>query len=403
MREGRSGASKAAQIAIRQTTLRVQEMHEAIAGKTFTLLRRVPLLAAPVGLVQSAHDGVVSGVYAAIHLVSGTLSAAAATVEQRSGGFRGRLHGGSHHGVLRRMQSALNGVFGDHLAAENSRLAIDMAIWANGVPIALDTASLTLAFPDAGQNVCLFLHGLACDETGWQADPGDSSQVDFAQRLRADFAYTPLFLRYNTGLDIAGNGERLAVLLEQLVSAWPRSLSRLVLVGHSMGGLIAVAACAHAVSQEMAWPQATRMLICLGSPHLGSPLERLGHLATAALYRFDVTAPLGKLAAARSQGIKDLRHGPGPARIPPQSAPIAYRFLGASLAEDVEHRFAKLLGDGLVTRDSATAHAIDGDVETATLGQLGHLQLLTDARVYRQISAWLAAPGDVPPARSDLP
>lgn len=70
---------------------------------------------------------------------------------------------------------------------------------------------------------------------------------------------------------------------------------------------------------------------------------------------------------------------------------IAYRFLAGSLAEEVDNRFGRLFGDGLVTPGSATAHAIDGDVRTAAVGKLGHMDLLTDPRVYRQIADWLAA------------
>jgi hypothetical protein len=51
----------------------------------------------------------------------------------------------------------------------------------------------------------------------------------------------------------------------------------------------------------------------------------------------------------------------------------------------------KFLGDGLVTPDSATAHAIDGDVQSASLGKLGHMRLLKDRRVYRQVKEWVSA------------
>ena len=107
-----------------------------------------------------------------------------------------------------------------------------------------------------------------------------------------------------------------------------------------------------------------------------------------------ITAPLGKIAATRSQGVKDLRHGPGAPRRDPAHDHIAFRFLGASLAEDAAHPPGKFVGDGLVTLDSATAHVIEGDVQSVSIGKLGHLQLLTDARVYRQISEWIAGLDD---------
>ena len=390
-RSPRAGGSHAAKTAVQQTTARVREMHHAIAAKSFSVLRRVPLLAGPTRLVQLAHDGIVAGVYQAIHHTSGVLFGAAALIEER------RLQQPPAEppgGLATRVHSALNGVFGDHLAATDNRLAIAMTLRHEGIVLSLDGDSPCSPLPVSGRRVCVFVHGLACDESSWQpraAATGGASAVDFGRRLQADMGYTPLYLRYNSGLPISRNGGELAALLERLLATWPQADSELIIIGHSMGGLVAIAACEQAAAARMRWPQAMRMLICLGAPQLGSPLERLGHLVTSALHVSPVTQPLARIATARSQGIQDLRQGPGVARAHPAAGHIAYRFLGGSLAEDVEHRFGRLLGDGLVTLCSATAQAVAGDVQTATLGRLGHMALLTDARVYRQIADWVAA------------
>lgn len=381
-----AGYSDAAKTAVQETTLRVQEMHRAIADQSFDALSKIPLISAPAQLVQGAHDAIAAGVYAAIHLGAGGLLGAASMLEKHTTEFTeekppGRLASG--------LRSALNGAFGDHLAASNNLLAIKMALHVDGAPIPLDTAALTAAYPKAGKRLCLFVHGLSCDEHGWFPGKNASgSERDFGHELQREFAYTPLYLRYNTGLPITDNGAQLAAFLDDLLAAWPQSVSELVIIGHSMGGLIALAACALAETETMNWPRATRMLICLGSPHLGSPLEQLGHLANSALNLSKITAPLGKIADARSQGIKDLRHGPGAPRTAQHA--IAFRFLGGSLSEDIDHPFSEFFGDGLVTPGSATAHHIEGDVQSARLGNIGHMGLLTDARVYGQIRAWLS-------------
>ncbi len=386
----KTGYSHVAKIAVQETTLRVKEMHGAIAEMSFDVLRRIPLLSWPAQLVQSAHDAISSGVYAAIHHGSGGLLEAAGMLERHSLSPNkppGRFASGLH--------SALNGAFGDHLAASNNLLAINMAMRVNGSVLPLDRDALRSAFPEAGRRLCVFIHGLLCDEHSWETGAAAAEcESHFGHRVQAEFACTPLYLRYNSGLPIAENCAQLAVLLEDLLAAWPQPASELVIIGHSMGGLIALGACDQATAAGMQWPQSTRMLICLGSPHLGSPLERLGELATAALKLSKVTRPLGKIAAVRSQGIKDLRHGPGASRPSAASHAIAFRFLGASLAEDIEHPVGEFLGDGLVPLTSAIAHAIDGDVEIARLGKLGHLQMLNDDRVYRQISEWLAVLDD---------
>lgn len=382
-----TGYCQAAKTAIQETSLRVHEMHSAIADTYFDILRRIPLIAGPAQLVRRAHDSIAAGVYGAIRHGSGGLLEGVALLEKHAtdvspGKPPGRL--------ARGLRSALNGAFGDHLAASNSLLAIHMAIHADGAAISPDAISLGSAFPDAGARLCVFIHGLGCDEHCWQSGR-TAADSDFGQELHAELAYTPLYLRYNTGLPIARNAQQLAGLLEQVLAAWPHPEPEIVIVGHSMGGLIALAACEQAAASGMAWPQSTRMLICLGSPNLGSAVERLGELTTSALKLSKVTAPLGRIAAARSQGIKDLRSGPGAPRNAAGHDHIAFRFLGASLSADSEHPLGKFVGDGLVTPGSATAHAIEGDVQSVWLGKLGHMGLLNDARVYRQIRDWLAA------------
>lgn len=388
----RAAYSDAAKTAVQETTLRVQEIHNAIAGKSFDILRKIPLISGPAQFVQNAHDAIAAGVYAAIRHGTGGLLGIAATVEKHTASLTpekppGRLASG--------LRSALNGAFGDHLAESNNLLAIDMAIYADGTPVALDADALRNAFPHAGKRLCVFIHGLSCDEHCWETGKtAAESKIDFGRQLHAEFDCTPLYLRYNTGLPIVRNGAQLATLLDAIWAAWPRPAGEIVIVGHSMGGLIALDACEQAAAAEMQWLHATRMLICLGSPHLGSPVERLGHLATTLLNLSKITAPLGKIAAARSQGIKDLRHGPGATRHPPHH--IAFRFLGASLTEDIKHPFGEFLGDGLVTLGSATAHEIEGDVQSARLGNVNHMGLLNDMRVYRQIREWVAALGKTP-------
>lgn len=377
-----SGYSDAARVAIQETAARVEEMHSAIAATTFDTLGKIPGVALPAGLVRQAHDLIAGGVYAAIRHGSGGLLGAGALLEKQlppGDAPPGRLAGG--------VRSALNAAFGDHLAQMGNVLAIDMALYRDDLPLATDSAVLAKAFPDSGGRLCLFIHGLAFDEHCWS--PANDGEIDFGRQLQADFALEPMYLRYNTGLPIAGNGERLALLLDQLVARWPVPVRELVLIGHSMGGLIARAACEQAAVEGLPWLRALRMLLCLGSPHLGSPVERLGEFAGQALKLSRITEPLGKMADARSQGIKDLRHGPGAKPETPHA--VALRFIGSTLTDDVDHPLADWFGDGLVTLGSATDHPVTGNVESARLGGIAHMGLTCDARVYARIKDWLQA------------
>ena len=51
---------------------------------------------------------------------------------------------------------------------------------------------------------------------------------------------------------------------------WPGGLREVVIVGHSMGGLVALRALAHG---DAAWTSAVRAVITVGSPREGAPLE----------------------------------------------------------------------------------------------------------------------------------
>ena len=377
-----TGYSDAAKLAVQQTTARVQEMHQAIAGKSFSVLTQIPLLSGPASIAQAVHDAIAGGVYAAIRHGSGAVLGTAAMIERTLPADSGDGLPGRTASSLR---SALNAAFGDHLSGIGNVLAIDMGIYVDGRLVPLDGNALDLAFPGGGGRLSLFIHGLAFDEHCWEA--GHESEVDLGRQLATEFGYTPLYLRYNTGLPIADNGTRLAALLEQLIAVWPEQVSELLLVGHSMGGLIARCACEVAAESDFYWPQVTSMLVCLGSPHLGSPVERLGHAANTALGMSKITAPLGKIAAARSQGVKDLRHGPGANPAAPHG--IAFRFLGSTLTDDIDHPLAEWLGDGLVTLGSATEHPLVGDIKSARLGGIAHMALLTEPRVYAQVAGWL--------------
>ena len=376
-----SGYSDAARLAVQETSARVQEMHRAIAGKSFDVLTGIPLIAGPAAFAKVMHDAISGGIYAAIHHGATGVFGATAAIERQLPEAEG-----SPSRAVSSLRSALNAAFGDHLAGIGNILAIDMGLHVDSRPVPLTTEALDLAFPAAGKRLCLFIHGLAFDEHCWEST--NDGEVDFGARLQHELGYTPLYLRYNTGLSIADNGTRLAALLEALLAAWPEEVAELLLIGLSMGGLIARNACEQAAAADLYWPQTCSMLICLGSPHLGSPLERLGHTVNSALHMSDITAPLGKIAAARSQGVKDLRHGPGANPATPHD--IALRFLGSTLTDDVDHPLADWFGDGLVTLGSATEHPITGDVKSIRLGGIAHMALLNEARVYAQIRSWLA-------------
>ncbi|MES1161439.1 MAG: alpha/beta hydrolase, partial [Rhizobacter sp.] len=188
--------------------------------------------------------------------------------------------------------AALNGVLGDHLAASGNPLAISMRLRSEGEPTG---------------KILLLAHGLCLNDRQWRLEGHDHGAA-----LAADAGFTPVYLHYNSGLSVSTNGRILAQSMERLYDAWPVPIERLVMVGHSMGGLVARSAIHHgALIQRggLRWPARVNDLVCLGTPHQGAPLERAGQGVDLLLGAAPYAAPLARLGKVRSAGINDLRLG----------------------------------------------------------------------------------------------
>src|SRR6201999_2958937 len=116
---------------------------------------------------------------------------------------------------------------------------------------------------------------------------------------------TPVYVTYNSGLHISDNGQKLDELLNEIVDGWTVQPEELVLVGDSMVGLVARSACHYGT----AWTGYLSNVFCLGSPHLGAPLEQFANVAGWALNKLPETRPTARIVNGRSAGIKDLRYG----------------------------------------------------------------------------------------------
>ncbi|HZX41759.1 MAG TPA: hypothetical protein VFE93_07985, partial [Myxococcaceae bacterium] len=76
-------------------------------------------------------------------------------------------------------------------------LAADMSVVRGGVAIPPWPAALRKAFPHARRRIAVFVHGLGVTETIWNY-PG-RPRTSYGALLERDAAFTPVFLRYNTG------------------------------------------------------------------------------------------------------------------------------------------------------------------------------------------------------------
>jgi len=353
----------------------VRDIHRAVAGRVFGLVNRTTGNAG--SLPQAVHDGIAATVYLSVGvgLKGGRLAL-------RAGRGRGpRLT----TPLGRTATSSANGFFGDRLVAEGFPIAIGTTVRLRGEDVPVDPAHLTAAFPQASRRIAVLVHGLAEHDQFWQyhRDEVGSTYPELLEHL----GWTPVVLRYNSGLSLRENGVALAALLQRLVAAWPTPVDRIALVGHSMGGLVVRTACAVATPDSLPWLPRVSDVVFLGTPHLGADLARVVRAGSRLLGKLPETRGLATFLDARSVGIDDLSDGL------PDLTPLTgvrYRLVAATLGDSRRH----LLGDLLVRVPSASGRTRLRDlfpgVDVVHLPRTDHFDLLNHPEVHTALKGWLA-------------
>ena len=392
------GLSRLAVDGVLGTTALVEQLHYAISRVSG------PTLPSKDGRTR----GITGLVYRSIHGITGLVGA---TTDLAFRQIVPRWSTAESTPQRDRALAVLNGVLGDHLEASNNPLAVKMSLRYAGTPLLPSSDRLAAVLPQSCTRVAIFLHGLCMSDHHWTPAGDRADEANLPQLLGEAAGYLPLHLYYNSGRAISRNGLEFAQLLESLIGLWPEAVEDLVLIGHSMGGLVARSACHYGHLANHAWTRQTRRLITLGSPHHGAPLERIGHKVDQALGLTPFTAPFTRLGRIRSAGIIDLRHGrliDGDVPLPGQSARPGHQTLtpfhppqlrvytvAATLAEHAGAFKSRTLGDGLVTVSSALGQQDDPEHCLPAHGQAivtrtGHLQLLGHPEVARQVLSWLS-------------
>jgi pimeloyl-ACP methyl ester carboxylesterase len=380
----------------------VQGVHTGIADRVFTSIGPP---AAPTRLV---HDGVARAVYGGVKRgIRGVARAASAAAAE--------LWGDDSHNSLESRPglaaalAAVNGLYGDQLALHGNKFAGGMEIRHRGEPVPVTAEALAAAFPAATGRVAVFLHGWVLNERSWWRLPreGDDARP-YGERLHGDGGFTPVYLRYNTGLHVSANGRMLADLLHDLLTRWPVSCEELVLVGHSMGGLVIRSACHYGAQQHHhRWHQTVSHVVYLGSPHLGADLEKGVNAASWALARFAETRAVADFLNTRSAGVKDLRYGACVDEDWCDADPdelLRDRCTAVPLLPEATHHFVAttagppivgaVVGDHLVRSRSASGRGKSRSLpfergHGLELMGLNHFDLLNHPVVYAKLRDWL--------------
>ncbi len=395
-------------------TTTVEEFHAAIARRPFEALELDPVTRVPAAAVRMLHDAIAGGVYwglrSLMELAGDAADWALIPLEQTPPAEEQPLPAS-----LDLALSALNGFVGDHLERSGNALRTRMEFRHEGRTVALDAETLRRTYPGAGRKLAVFVHGLSCNEQSWRLYAEETygdRETTYGSLLEQALGYTPLYLRYNSGLHVSENGALLAETMEELVNAWPVAVDEIVLVGHSMGGLVARSACHQGKQRRNGWIGPVRHIFCLGTPHLGAPLEKLGNVMGWALNVSDLTRPIANIVNGRSDGIKDLRFGylveedwrgrDANALLEDNRHDIpfldsaAHYFVAATVTQSPSDPLGFILGDMLVRFPSAVGRGVQPArhvsfraVNKSHLGMTTHLRLLNHPAVYDQIRFWL--------------
>lgn len=344
----------------------VEGMHRAIAGRWFSAIGRV---GKPV---QVAHDAISRTVYESIRFagaVAGTGLDVALDVRPKT---------------TDRAQAFTNGLWGDALGRHEGRLGISMNLRGrDGAPLELGP-ELTSAVPTASEHLVFLVHGFMDTERCWY---GRDTRRGLLDTLDSHPALTPLAVRYNTGRSVAANGVLLADLIENVYINWPVPVRSISLVGHSAGGLVIRSACAAAQEGDRHWIGRATDLITLGSPHLGTPLEKLTEVAAQGLTIAKETRPLADFLSTRSRGITDLRFGTAAAESVPSH--IDQHFVAGVVTADAAHPVGALVGDLVVRVKSASGGSQLDPTNVMVMGGVRHNDLVDDEAVVDHVVDWL--------------
>ncbi len=328
----------------------------------------------------------------------------------------------------------LNGAIGDQLAARHDHRAIRMSFRLHAGDVSVEN----LRLDGPAQKTVVFLHGLMGDEMIWQSGSPDTPR--YGPLLQREAEVRCLYVRYNTGLHISENGQQPHQLLTELLETYSAAIGELVLVGHSMGGLVIRSAgyyATHSPSRlqndnpatptpesnddnpktknqkpitNNLWIGRLKSVFLLGVPNEGSFLEQNSHFTSVMLRKINVapTRFLSRAMDQRSNGIKDLRHAllveedwldehaddilTAPRTTVPPLPGVHYHVLVGSLLKAVGSALDHYFGDGLVGSGSALGRTF-GDpalgagyrVSSCTFARQSHAGLLSHQEVYQYL------------------
>jgi pimeloyl-ACP methyl ester carboxylesterase len=327
-------------------------------------------------------------------------------LDKSLGALNPKLNIGISMGEKETILAILN-VVGDYLQENKNPLTISMALRQNGAAIDFDKIKAENNDKKVNGKILLMVHGLCMNDIQWTWKGHNHGEI-----LAESFDFTPVYLHYNTGLHISENGQKMNLILEELIEKWAVPVEEIVILVHSMGGLLSRSAVHYAAENGQSWTKLLTKIIFLGTPHHGSPLERIGNHVDRLLTAIPYAKPFARLGKMRSSGITDLRFGSlvtedwqgrdrfekqtDERKIIPLPKSVACYTIAATIGKIGDNLKEKTIGDGLVQLKSALGkHENEArdlgfkPENTMILYEANHLDLLNDKRVLEQVKKWI--------------
>ena len=299
----------------------------------------------------------------------------------------------------------INGVFGDHLVKRSNPLAITMRFRKDGKP--MDKELLSEVVDRSNGKIAIMVHGSCMNDLQWNRNGHDHGAT-----VARDLGFETIYLHYNSGLHVSENGREFSDLLETIVTRSAQPLD-IVIIAHSMGGLVSRSACHYAKLSGHTWCKQLKKLVFLGTPHHGAHLEKVGNWIDTILDATAFSAPLSRLGKIRSSGVTDLRFGnvvdadwqgrcrfelSGDNRVPvPLPEGVECYSIAATRGKKSSVVSDSLVGDGLVTINSAMGRHKKEELNLSFprthqwVGRnITHFGLLGHPDVYQTLKGWLA-------------
>lgn len=299
--------------------------------------------------------------------------------------------------------SILNGVIGDHLEKKRNPLELNMEFRYQSKTLQIDSKNFKKKHPKITGKIILMIHGSCMSSLQWTRNNYNHGEI-----LAQELDKTLIYLNYNSGKHISTSGKNLNESLEELIENWPIPVEELTIISHSMGGLVTRSALYYAEQTKKEWTKYLKKVVFLGTPHHGSPIEKIGNYLDVLLESIPYAKPFAKLGKVRSAGITDLRYGnitdedwknknrfelKGDQR---QVIKLPKNIDFYSVAAILDNKTSKILGDSLVDLKSALGQHKDADKNldfkkenTFVLYQNNHLDLLNNHEITEKLKVWL--------------